>query len=63
MGEEADFVFYADVDRKPVEGAEDGCDVVKLACPRQDPDSTILNSLKLLDAFSRGPDEERITVV
>lgn len=37
--------------------------MIKLACPRQDPGSTVLNMLKLLKTSARDPDEERITVV
>ncbi len=31
--------------------------------PHQDPSSTVLNVLQLLEAFARDPDEERITIV
>ncbi len=31
--------------------------------PHQDPSSTVLNALQLLEAFARDPDEERSTIV
>lgn len=56
-----DFVLYPEVDGKPAEGTEDGCDVVKLMRPSHD--QSVLNVLKLLKASARGPDEKRITIV
>lgn len=54
-------MLYPEVDGKPVEGTEDGRDVVKLMRPSHD--RTVLNVPKLLKASARGPDEERITIV
>ena len=40
---EQDFEFNPVLDRKPVDGFEDGCDVVVLPHPHQDPGSTFLD--------------------
>ena len=58
-----DLVFNFECDREPVKGFEDGGDVFKFAHPHQDPGSTVLYVLELLDALARDPDEESITVV
>ena len=47
----------------PVEGFEDGCDVLVLPHPHQDPGSTILDVLQTLDVLSGDPDEECVAVV
>ena len=60
VGQKGDLEFKF---RKPVEGFEDGCDVVVLPHPHQDPGSTILDVLQPLDVLAGDPDEECITVV
>ena len=42
---------------------KDGADVLMLTGSHQDPGSTVLNILQLLDGFARYPDEEPVTVV
>ncbi len=44
-------------------GFKDGSDMTIFAHPHQDPSSTVLNVLQLLEAFARDADEERITIV
>jgi len=46
-----------------VEGFEGGCDVVVLPHPHQDPSSTVLDVLQLLDVLARDPDEECVAVI
>ena len=46
-----------------MEGFKDGCDLVVLSHPHQDPGSTVLDVLQLLDVLAGDPDEECITVV
>ena len=46
-----------------MERFEDGCDVVVLPHPHQDPGSTVLNVLQLLDVLAWDPDEECVAVV
>ncbi len=46
-----------------MERFKDGSDMIIFAHPHQDPSSTVLNVLQLLQAFARDPDEERITIV
>ena len=58
-----DFVFSAEGNREPMECAEDGCNVVILAHPHQDPSSAVLDVLEPLKALARGPDEECVAVV
>ena len=57
VGEEGDRVFNCECDREPGKGFEDGGDVLKFAHPHQDPGSTVLYVLELLDALARDPDE------
>ena len=57
VGEEGDLEFNSECDREPVKGFEDGGDVLKFAHPHQDPGSTVLYVLELLDALARDPDE------
>ena len=63
VGQQGDFIFNPEWDRKPVEGFEDGCDVVVLSHSHQDPRSTVLNVLQLLDVLVGDPDERCIAVV
>ena len=63
VGQKGDLEFDAILDRKPVEGFEDGCDVVVLPHPHQDPGSTILDVLQLLDVLAWDPDEVCVAVV
>ena len=42
VGQKGDLEFDPVLDRKPVEGFEEWCDVVVLPHPHQDPGSTIL---------------------
>ena len=63
MGQKGDLELDPVLDRKPVEGFEDGCDVVVLPHPHQDPGSTILDVLQTLDVLSGDPDEECVAVV
>ncbi len=46
-----------------MERFKDGSDMIIFAHPHQDPSSTVLNVLQLLEAFARDADEERITIV
>ncbi len=46
-----------------MERYKDGSDMIIFAHPHQDPSSTVLNVLQLLEAFARDPDEERSTIV
>lgn len=46
-----------------MERFKDGSDMIIFAHPHQDPNSTVLNVLQLLEAFARDPDEEHITIV
>ncbi|CAL8399363.1 unnamed protein product [Arctogadus glacialis] len=57
VGQKGDLEFDPVLDRKPVEGFEDGCDVVVLPHPHQDPGSTILDVLQPLDVLAGDPDE------
>ena len=61
--EEGDLEFNSECDSEPVKGFEDGGDVLKFAHPHQDPGSTVLYVLELLDALVRDPDEECIAVI
>jgi hypothetical protein len=63
VGQKGDLELDPVLDRKPVEGFEDGCDVVVLPHPHQDPGSTILDVLQPLDVLSGDPDEECVAVV
>ena len=63
MGQKGNFEFNPVLDRKPVEGFQDGCDVVVLPHPHQDPGSTVLNVLQLLDVLTWDPNEECVAVV
>jgi hypothetical protein len=63
VGQKGDLEFDPVLDRKPVEGFEDGCDVVVLPHPHQDPGSTILDILQPLDVLAGDPDEECFAVV
>ena len=63
VGEEADLEFNPGGDREPVEGMEYGCDVIKFSHSHQDPGSTVLDVLQLLNALARDPSEESIAVV
>ena len=63
VGQKGDLELDPVLDRKPVEGFEDGCDVVVLPHPHQDPGSTILDVLQTLDVLSGDPDEECVAVV
>lgn len=63
VGVEEDFVFNAEVDGEPVQGVEDGGDVLMFTHPHQDPGSAVLNILEPLKTLVRDPDEECITVV
>ena len=58
-----DLVFDPEGDRKPVEGFENWCDVVEFSCLCEDPGSTVLNILELLNVFIGDPDEKSVTVV
>ena len=62
VGQKGNLEFNPVLVRKPVEGFEDGCNVV-LPHPHQDPGSTILDVLQPLDVLAGDPDEECITVV
>ena len=62
VGQKGDLELDPVLDRKPVEGFEDGCDVVVLPHPHQDPGSTILDVLQPLDVLAKDPDEECIAV-
>ena len=46
-----------------MEGFENGCDVVVLSHSHQDPSSTVLNVLQLLDVLAGDPDEKCVAVV
>ncbi len=63
VSEEGDLVFNSEWDREPVEGFEDGGDMVVFAHPHQDPGSAVLDVLQSLNASARDPDEECIAVV
>ena len=58
VGQKGNLEINSVPDRKPVEGFEDGCDVVVLPHPHQDSGSTVLNVLQLLDVLAGDPDEE-----
>ena len=62
MGQKGNPEFDPVLDGKPVEGLEDGCDVVVLPHPLQDPGSTILDVLQLQDVLAGDPDEESVAV-
>lgn len=51
MGQKGNFEFNPELDRKPVDGFEDGCDVVVLPHTHQDPGSTVLDVPKLVDVL------------
>ncbi len=63
VGEEGDLVFYPEWDGVPVECFEDGSNMFIFAHPHQDPSSSVLDVLKLLNAFARDPNEECIALV
>ena len=63
LGRKGDLVFDPVLDRKPVDGFEDGCDVVVLPHSHQDPDSTILDVLQQLYVLAGDSDEGCIKVV
>ena len=63
VGQKGNLEFNPVLVRKPVEGFEDGCDVVVLPHPHQDPGSTILDVLQPLEVLAGDPDEERVAVV
>lgn len=63
VGEQRDFIVNSVMNGKPVEGAENGCDVFMFSHPHQDPGSAVLNMLELLKALARNPDEECVAVV
>ena len=62
VGQKGDLEFDPVLDRKPVEGFEEWCDVVVLPHPHQDPGSTILDVLQLQDVLAGDPDEESVAV-
>ena len=63
VGQKGDLELDPELARKPVERFGDGCDVVVLPHPHQDPGSTILDVLQPLDVLAGDPDEECITLV
>ena len=63
VGEQTDLVLNPLFNGKLVEGFEDGCDVVTLPHSHQDPGSTVLDVLQLLDVLAWDPDEKCIAVV
>lgn len=63
VGQKGNFEFNPVLDRKPMERFEDGCDVVVLLHAHQDPSSTVLNVLQLLDVLAWDPDEECVAIV
>ena len=48
VGEERDLVLNSEWDREPVEGFEDGGDMIVFAHPHQDPGSAVLDVLQSL---------------
>ncbi len=63
VGEEGKLILNPLWDREPMERFKDGSDMIIFAHPHQDPSSTVLNVLQLLEAFATDPNEERITIV
>ena len=63
MGQKGKLEFDPGLDGKPVEGFEDGCDVVVLPHPLQNPGSTILDVLQLMDVLAGDPNEACVAVV
>ncbi len=63
VGEEGNLILNPKWDREPMERFKDGRGIIIFVHPHQDPSSTVLNVLQLLEAFARDPDEERITIV
>ena len=63
VGQKGDLEFDPVLDRKPVGGFQDGCDVVVLPHPHQYPGSTVLDVLQPLDVPAGDPDEECVAVV
>lgn len=63
VGGQEDFALYTEVNRKPVQRAEDGGDMFMFPHPHQDHGSAVLHILELLKAPARDPDEECVTVI
>ena len=55
VGQKGNLEFDPVLVRKPVEGFEDGCDVVVLPYPHQDPGCTFLDVLQPLDVLAGNP--------
>ncbi len=63
VGEEGNLILNPVWDREPMERFKDWSDMIIFAHPHQDPNSTVLNVLQLLEAFARDLDKERIIIV
>ena len=63
MGEEGDLILNSGGYGEPVECLKGGSDVVIFTHPHQDPCSTVLDVLKLLNTEAGDPDEECVAVV
>ncbi len=63
MSQQQDFVIDSEGNREPVEGMQDGGDVIILPQSNQDPSSVVLDILKLLKSLARDPNEKCAAVV